>query len=533
MANYSDVWGRIARVVPDRTAIVTVGGERIDYGTFDDKASRMASFFVERGVRAGDKVAINMYNRAEWLIALFAALKIGAAPVPINFRYRAHEVDLVLEDSDAVALIYPSSLADVTSELDIPRQRQLLLIQVDDDSSIPLLPGAVAFERTLDSAPFETREAPAGSELFIYTGGTTGRPKGVVWGVEEMLEIQTYPAYGAIGLERPESIEAMVAIAVDEATPRPVTLPLSPFMHGTALTSTINTFLLGGTMVVVPAPSFDATKTVQAVTENGVTRIIVAGDSVAVRLLEAFESSGVTSIPSLTSIMSSGMRFSDDTKRRLHALSDLTITDILASSEGGPFALGISTSGDELPARLRMTPRTVLFDADHNEVEIVPGAVGMLAFGGSLPKGYYKDEAKTAETFPIIRGHRYVMPGDYVRVLDDGSIDLLGRGSSVVNSGGEKIYPSEVEEVLLTHDAVIDAVVFGTPHPSWGEILTAAVAVEPGKKVTESELQEFVGLTLAGYKKPRIILLRESLERSPSGKVDMSKLKAAAAEVGA
>jgi fatty-acyl-CoA synthase len=217
----------------------------------------------------------------------------------------------------------------------------------------------------------------------------------------------------------------------------------------------------------------------------------------------------------------------------LHALSDLTITDILASSEGGPFALGISTSGDELPARLRMTPRTVLFDADHNEVEIVPGAVGMLAFGGSLPKGYYKDEAKTAETFPIIRGHRYVMPGDYVRVLDDGSIDLLGRGSSVVNSGGEKIYPSEVEEVLLTHDAVIDAVVFGTPHPSWGEILTAAVAVEPGKKVTESELQEFVGLTLAGYKKPRIILLRESLERSPSGKVDMSKLKAAAAEVGA
>jgi acyl-CoA synthetase (AMP-forming)/AMP-acid ligase II len=530
MANYSDVWGRIAREVPERTAIISVGGASMSYGSFDDQASRLATFLLQRGVQAGDKVAIDMYNRAEWLVTLFALLKIGAAPVPVSYRYRPVEVDHVLNDSDSVALIYPSTLAEVVRELQTPHDRQLLLMQVNDDPDIALLEGAVAFDHALAAEPWEVRDAPSGGELFIYTGGTTGRPKGVVWGIEEMLDIQTYPTYGALGLERPESVEGMVEIAKDEATRRPVTLPLSPFMHGTSLTSTINTLLLGGTMVVVPSSGFNADLAVDAVTGYGVTRIIVAGDAVAMRLLEAFEAHGITNIPSLTSIISSGMRFSDETKSRLHALGNLTITDILASSEGGPYALGISTSADDLPAKLRMTPGTVLFDADRNDVEIAPGAVGILAFGGSLPKGYYKDAVKSAETFPIIRGHRYVMPGDYARVLSDGSIELLGRGSSVVNSGGEKIYPSEVEEVLLTHPAVTDAVVFGTPHPSWGEVLSAAVAVRPGHTPTQTELQEFVGDALAGYKKPRIVLLRPSLERSPSGKVEITTLKADAEE---
>ncbi|WP_448808531.1 AMP-binding protein [Agromyces bauzanensis] len=527
-ANYGEAWRRIAQAVPDRTAVITVGEGRLDYRAFDEAAARLAGFLVERGVRAGDKVAIDLHNRPEWVITLYAALKIGAAPVPINFRYRAAEVDALLQDSDAAVLVYPATLAEVVADLDTPRRRPLLLLHVDDDPAVPLVEGAVAFERACESAPFEAREVPRDGELFLYTGGTTGSPKGVVWGIDEMLDVQTYSTYGVLGLTPPETIDGMVAIAADEATPRPVTLPLAPFMHGTALTSTLNTFLLGGTLVIVPASRFDPGLALGAMAEHDVTRLIVAGDSIATRLLEALDTGGVRTLPRLSSVLSSGMRFSEHTKERLHALGDLTITDLLAASEGGPFAVAVSSSAADLPARLRLTPHTVLFDADHREVPVVPGAVGILAYGGSQPKGYYKDPAKTAETFPVIDGRRYVMPGDYARVLDDGSIELLGRGSAVVNTGGEKIYPAEVEEVLLSHPAVLDAVVFGTPDPAWGEVVTAAVVVAESPVVTPSQLIEHVGSVLAGYKKPKRIIVRDSLERSPSGKVDLAALKRAA-----
>lgn len=532
MANYGEVWRQIAQTVPDRTAVVTVGGGSLDFKTFDEAAARLAMFFIEHGVRAGDKIAVHMYNRPEWLITLYAALKIGAAPVPVNFRYRATEVDALLQDSDAVVIVFPSSLAGVIAELETPRQRGLVLLQVDDDASVPLVEGAVAFDRATESEPFIAQEAPKDGELFLYTGGTTGRPKGVVWGIDELLDIQTYSTYGALGLTPPDSIDGMVAIATDEATPRPVTLPLAPFMHGTALTSTLNTLLLGGTIVIVPSSRFDAEQTLTALSGHGVTRLIVAGDSVATLLLDAIDDAGVDTLPVLSSILSSGMRFSDSTKEKLHGLGKVTITDLLASSEGGPFAMAISSSADDLPARLFLTPKTVLFDIDKREVPLVPGSIGILAFGGSLPKGYYKDELKTAETFPVINGHRYVMPGDFAKVLDDGSIELLGRGSSVVNTGGEKIYPSEVEEVLMLHPAVLDAVVFGTPHPAWGEAVTAAVVVGDDAGVTEAQLIDHVGTMLAGYKKPKVVMLRDSLERGPSGKVDLVALKISALAEG-
>jgi acyl-CoA synthetase (AMP-forming)/AMP-acid ligase II len=525
MANYGEVWRGIAEAVPQRTAIITVGEGTLSYGEFNDAALRLAGYLYQNGVRAGDKIAINMHNRPEWLVALFAAFKLGAAPVPINFRYRASEVDALLEDSDAAVLVFPASLAEVASSLETPRQRPIILLQVDDAAAVPLVEGAVPFEQSLTADPLLTREQPGGGELFLYTGGTTGKPKGVVWGVEEMLDIQTYSTYGALGLAAPDTMEGMVALAVDESTPRPVTLPLAPFMHGTALTSTLNSFLLGGTLVIVPSSRFDPAQTLAAMAEHDVTRLIVAGDSVATRLLDAVGAGGITKLPRLKSIMSSGMRFSDHTKEQLHALGDLTITDLLAASECGPFAMAISSSAADLPARMVLTPGTVLFDAERREVRIEPGAVGVLAFGGSLPKGYYKDEVKTAETFALINGHRYVIGGDFARVLDDGSIELLGRGSSVVNTGGEKIFPTEVEEVLLAHPAVIDAVVFGVPHPAWGEMVTAAVVLAAGPTVTESELIEHVGTVLAGYKKPKRILMLESLERSPSGKIDLVALK--------
>lgn len=529
MANYDQVWKRIAHLAPDRIAVDTVGEGQLDYRTFDDHAARLAAHLLTQGVQPGDKLAILMHNRPEWLVAMFAAFKIGAAPVPINFRYKPSEADLLLEDSESTAMVYPASLAELVAQLEQPKQRRIALVQVEDDPQVPVLEGAVAYSDAITADPYVAEESYPDGELFIYTGGTTGRPKGVVWGLDDMLDIQSFTTYGAIGLTPPETMEGRVEVALDPATKRPTTLPLAPFLHGTALTSTLNTLLLGGTMVIVPSSRFSADLAVDALVNHQVTRLIVAGDSVASLVIEALDAHGVSQLPNLTSIMSSGMRFSDDVKRKLHSLGNLNIMDILASSEGGPFALGMSNSAEEIPAKLIMTPKTVLFDADLNEVPIEPGAVGILAFGGSLPKGYYKDPKKSEETFPLIRGRRYVMPGDYARVLEDGSIELLGRGSSVVNSGGEKIYPSEVEEVLITHPAVDDVVVFGTAHPTWGEVVSAAVAVHEGSTVTADDLTDFVGETLAGYKKPRVVLIKPSLDRSPSGKVNITALKEEAA----
>src|SRR5699024_3692989 len=213
---------------------------------------------------------------------------------------------------------------------------------------------------------------------------------------------------------------------------------------------------------------------------------------------------------SLNSAMSSGMRFSDETKARIHALGNVMITDILASTEGGPYALGISRSEQDLPTRFQLTPDAVVLDDSMNEVQDQPGAYGILGFRGALPRGYYKDEKKTRETYPIINGTRYVMPGDHVKVEQDRYIELLGRGSSVVNTGGEKVFPAEVEEVLLQYPTVNDAVVFGVADERWGERVVAMVAVDNTQQVSEEALLGFVGERLAGYKKPRQIFLRDS-----------------------
>jgi fatty-acyl-CoA synthase len=220
------------------------------------------------------------------------------------------------------------------------------------------------------------------------------------------------------------------------------------------------------------------------------------------------------------------MRFSDTTKARLHALGPVVITDILASTEGGAVALGITRSVDDLPARFRLTPGTVILDDALEEVQSLPGAAGRIAFTGGMPRGYYKDAAKTAANFVEIRGRRHIIAGDLVRVEADGYIELLGRGATVVNSGGEKVFPAEVEESLLGHPAVRDAVVFGVPDDRWGEVVAAAIAVDDPSSLSRSEVISHVGAELAGYKKPKRLLVVADLERSGSGKVDLARLRA-------
>ncbi|WMY79378.1 AMP-binding protein [Citricoccus sp. I39-566] len=538
--NYAVLWNRIAARAPHLTAI-RADHRDLTYGELEQLASAVADAMASRGVGSGDRVAFFLHNTAEYLVLFYACLKLEAIPVSVNFRYQGTELAALLRVSEPTVLAHGAAYAPAVEEaLSLLEGRAAeslkLLVEIGADAGFPKEPGVDRVQFKDLSAPVdgdghrERRPDPSrDAELYIFTGGTTGTPKAVVWGIGDLLHIQQSSIYGPLGLEPPADLEAAVAVAVDESLPRVRTLPLAPFIHATALFSAMNTLAVGGTVVINPSASLSPAAASRLIVAAAVTRLIVAGDAVVVPLLEALETEQAGSAPSLTSVISSGMRFSDDTKRRIHALGQVSIVDILASTEGGPYATATTTAADELPARFRLTDDAVVLDPGQREVQDEPGAIGVLAYRGALPRGYLNDSEKSEETYPVINGVRHCSPGDYVRVQEHGYIELLGRGSSVVNTGGEKVFPGEVEEVLMGHPGVLDAVVFGTPDPVWGERVTAAVAVDPGASVTEKDLLEDLGSRLAGYKKPRALFLRDTLNRGPSGKLDMRSLKALAA----
>lgn len=530
--HYVDLWHRIAMEAPDEPAVVTVGEATLSRAEFDEAGARFAALLTELGIARDDKVSILLHNRPEWLITFAGSLRIGVVPVSLNFRYRAREVAALLEDSDSAALVYAASLAGIVAEAVELLGRPIALLQVQDVDA-PLLPGALDFADYASRAPLPY-ENPVDSDFFMYTGGTTGTPRAAVWSVQQMLTMQVYNAYVTAGLPQPKSADDVVRLATGPKARHMVALALSPYMHGTALTTVINALLVGGTVVVLPTARFDPRQAIRAIVDEGVTRVAVAGDAIAIPLLEAAEAEGILALPELTSVLSSGMRFSDSTKRQLHALApNLVITDILASTEGGAVGLGITRSADEVPALFQLTPGTVVLDENLDEVQQIPGSVGKIAFTGGMPKGYYKDAEKTAANFVEIRGRRHIIPGDLVRIVDDqGRIELLGRGATVVNSGGEKIYPAEVEESILGFPGVVDAMVFGVPDSRWGELVATAVAVADPATFDVAALTAHVGAELAGYKKPRRVLVLRDLERTGTGKVDLAKLRQRTLEDG-
>jgi acyl-CoA synthetase (AMP-forming)/AMP-acid ligase II len=516
--HYGDVWRGIAECEPGRTAVVTRDATW-NYGRLAAEADAIARFLADRGLQPLDAAALLLYNLPEYLSINWGCLATGVAPVAINYRYRAREVRDLLIDSDSRVLFAPTSLGQLAAEAAAGLGIELVTI---DDGGSPV-PGATRYEDLVAAGGQLPPIAPRGADMRIYTGGTTGSPKAVVWELDTLLEARRQSTWGIIGVTPPDSVAAAVDIATDPATTRVTTLPLSPMLHGTASSTTMGTLAIGGTVVLHASPRMDIDEAYRLAMEHRATRLIVAGDALALPLVERAERG--EGLPYVTSILSSGMRFSDDVKRRLHTVGDLSIVDMLASSEGGPYAFGITRSVDDLPARLVLQPGAVLLDDEYREITLEPGALGRLAYRGILPKGYYGDPEKTASAFPTIRGHRYVIPGDWARSNGDGTIELLGRLSAVVNTGGEKVFPAEVENALLEHPAVDDAVVFGLPDRRFGEVVCAMVAPAGGAEIDVEALQAFVGERLAGYKKPRHILVRPTLERTLTGKVELARVK--------
>jgi acyl-CoA synthetase (AMP-forming)/AMP-acid ligase II len=365
----------------------------------------------------------------------------------------------------------------------------------------------------------------------MYTGGTTGMPKGVIWRQGDLMGNMGTRLYTQLGAARPPSTpeEAAGIVARGRASGlTPVLMSAVPLMHATGLFNSMGALLAGGRVVLARHGRLDSRHVWETVAGQRVRTLVVAGNAVCQPLVDelvaAEEAGRPHDLSSLEAIMSSGTAMSDKLKRALHERARVTITDAIAASEGGPFAYGITSSVDDLPTRFYPAPATRVFTPEGTPVVPGSGQIGVLAFSGTIPTGYYKDAGKSTITFRIIDGVRYTIPGDLVQVEADGAIRFLGRGSGVINTGGEKVHPQEVEDALLSHPDVTDAAVVGVPDETWGERVVAVVATANGS-LTETELRELVRGRLAGYKVPRGIVLLPQLPRTPTGKLEVAQVK--------
>jgi 3-oxocholest-4-en-26-oate---CoA ligase len=542
-ASFGTIWEGVAGELPDAVAISEPGRD-YTYAEFEDRAARLAAALAAVGVGPGDKVACYLYNGAAYLETVFAAFKLGAVPVNANYRYTGDELSALLADADAAALVFSGELAANVAHAarHLPNLRLLVRVGAapagDDGATGSDVPGPELADLLAATAPLPKRPRPGTDQLFMYTGGTTGKPKGVIWRLADLLFSLTVSVFHPLGVPAlPETLDDAVRIATTARSQgrAPVMMPVVPLMHATGLFNSMGALLVGGRVVTARPGRLDPPHVFETVATQRVRALVVAGNAVCQPLvaeLTAAERAGRPhDLSSLDSVISSGTVLSDRLKRELHQRANVTITDAIASSEGGPFAFAITRSVADLPSRFFPVPATRVFT--DQDALVAPGSetIGVLAYSGPMPLGYYKDTVKSRATFRSIDGVRYSMPGDLVQVEPDGAIRFLGRGAGVINTGGEKVHPQEVEDALLAHPGVTDASVVGVPDETWGERVVAVVAVSD-PALTDTELRAAVRAGLAGYKVPRAIVLLPALPRTPTGKLELTAIRRLAAGEG-
>jgi fatty-acyl-CoA synthase len=520
--SFAAVWRGIADAAPDREAVVC-GDRRLTFAQFDDRARRLAWHLArEAGLEPGDKVAIDLLNAPEYLETFFAALKLGCVPVNVNYRYVADEVHYVVDNSDAKAVVCAPELADTVKKA---------LKRIQKPWRPFTLQTGAPYEAALSAAPpaaeWEPAHSPTGDDLmFLYTGGTTGMPKGVMWRTDDL-----YVALWQMG--RPGTEPPDPVAAVRDGKRAGTCLPACPLMHGTGLFIALTTLSGGGTVVLIDDAGLDPPRVWSEVERNAVEVLTIVGDVFARPLLAALDAEPERwDLSSLRAITSSGVTWSPETKEGLlRHVPKVTLFDSLGASEGMASRQAATADAEIKPARFAVSDRVKVFREDTGE-EVTPGSdeIGLLAVGGRIPLGYWGDPEKTAQTFRVIGGRRYSLAGDYAQVDADGTIRLLGRGSACINTGGEKVYPEEVELALRKHPSVFDCVVVGVPDERFGEIVVALVQVTDGHYLDEEELEAWCRKKLAGYKKPRRFLFLESLDRNAAGKANYRTLRQLAAE---
>jgi fatty-acyl-CoA synthase len=533
--NFATCWEVIADAQPERLALAQ-GDRRRSWREFDGRAARLAAAFADLGVGTDGKVASYLYNSIEYMEGAYATWKVRAAPVNVNYRYLEGELRYLLDNSDADVLLFHGVLGEHVAKVwrDVPTLKAI--VQVDDGH--PHVEGALRYEDLVAGHDPMPRVERSGDDLYIlYTGGTTGMPKGVMWRNEDLYESLVPAVLGLAGVEPPTEPEAYgdVVARVAAAGRTPIHLPASPLMHGTGFMSSLQALCAGGALVTLESRSFDAHELWRAVEREHVTQMAIVGDAFGKPMVRALEDSENDNAPydlsSLGLIISSGVMWTAEVKDALMARCGCICLDSLGSSEGVGFAQQVSVPGAEATtAKFSIGAHTKVLTEDGREVAPGSDERGLLALGGPIPLGYYKDPDKSAATFRTFDGRRYSIPGDWARVASDGTIELLGRGSVSINSGGEKIFPEEVEEAVKRHPAVFDALVVGVPDDKFGEAITAVVAFRPGETAADDELVTTVREQLSPFKAPRHVVVVDEIVRGPNGKADYAWARSTAAE---
>ncbi|MCV7220427.1 acyl-CoA synthetase [Mycolicibacterium elephantis] len=522
--NIADLAEHAIDAVPDRVALIC-GEDQLTYAQLEEKANRLAHYLIDMGVKKDDKVGLYCRNRNEIVIAMLGIVKAGAILVNVNYRYVEGELKYLFENSDMVAMVHERRYADRVANV-LPETPGLKTVLVVEDGSSEDFKryGGVEFNEALSqgSPDRDFGERSADDIYLLYTGGTTGFPKGVMWRHEDIYRV----LFGGTDFATGEFVkdEYDLAKAATENPPM-IRYPIPPMIHGATQSATWMSLFSGQTTVL--APEFEPDEVWRTVEKHKVNLLFFTGDAMARPLLDALLAQQAKGkdydLSSLFLLASTAALFSSSIKEKfLELLPNRIITDSIGSSETGFGGTSIVAKGQQNAGGPRVTidHRTVVLDEDGNEVKPGSGVRGLIAKKGNIPIGYYKDEKKTAETFKTFNGIRYAIPGDYATVEADGTVTMLGRGSVSINSGGEKIYPEEVEAALKGHPDVFDALVVGVPDPRFGQHVAAVIQPREGARPKLAELDAFVRNQIAGYKVPRSIWFVDEVKRSPAGKPD-------------
>ena len=521
--NFGDIFDALLEVLPKEYPALIHGSRATSWGDLDRRSNNLVKSMYRNGAKAGDRVCFYMRNRSEYMETLIACFRGRLTHVNVNYRYVAEEIKYIIENSNATVVVYAEEFREIIDTLQdqLPNVKQWIEIE---DQSPPKSKTSYEFLVQDSHSVSTTAERSPSDQLFIYTGGTTGLPKAVMWDHHNLREALLLAAR-AIG-PVPENIEELKEKVLLEG-PGERMIPACPLMHGTGLLTAINAICNGGTVITLESPSLDAPEILQAIEEHKVNSITIVGDAFAQPILTELDKNPERyDLSSLKSVISSGVMWSQESKKHLlRYIPQAALADSFGSSEALGFGTSITTAEhSSSTAKFITNDYCKVFDEDNNEIPRGSEKPGFIAFGGPIPVGYYGDKAKTAKTFKTINGHRYSIPGDYCTVAKDGTLTLLGRGSSCINSAGEKIYPEEVEEVIKRHHEVRDVLVVGVPDPRWGQIVVAVVELENGFTLDEDRLKDFASQALARYKLPKAIFTGGPPFRAPNGKANYKQI---------
>jgi len=525
--NFADMFELAVDAVPDRTALIVGDSIRLTYAELEDRTNRLAHHLAVSGIAPGDHVGVYAYNGAEWVEGMFALYKIRAVPVNINYRYVEHELEYLFGNADLKGLVFQREFAPRVAAVHaaLPKLEHLVMAEDGSNADTSGLDVAEYEEVVASSSPERDFEERSGDDIhMIYTGGTTGMPKGVMWRQEDIF----FALCGGIDVYTSERLTSPLELSRRaEAGGGPIiALAAPPLMHGAGQVTTIRSLIAGDTVVMTPR--FDAEETWRLIERERINLVMITGDAMGRPLADSLEVLHESlDLSSLLSVSSSAAIFSPVVKQQfLRLLPNVVVVDSIGATETGMNGIKIVDRNEQIDSAPGGTPTvqaaadTIVVDDDFMPVPPGSGVVGRVARTGNIPLGYYNDPQKTAEVFLEHDGKRYAIAGDYATVEADGAIHLLGRGSVSINTGGEKVYPEEVEGVLKMHADVFDALVVGVPDERWGQRVTAVVQPREGKDPTVDDLAAHCRSLIAGYKVPRQVFLVDTIVRAPSGKPD-------------